>query len=198
MRTIAAEFWLDEGGFVVSAELVLIGTILVLGVIVGLSSLQSAIVFELNDLALAFGSLNQSFFIPGTVGCSNRGGLGGFGGFGCFPRTSGSVFVDFRNSANCLAFNTCGFVGGATGLGASGFSDVSFGIGAASLGGTASTPCPPNSPCPPNATCPPNTPCPPGTIPGNVTPPGSGGPVPMGIPGTGAPPPAAPLPPTSR
>jgi Flp pilus assembly pilin Flp len=58
-------FWKDDNGFVVSAELVLIGTILVIGMIVGLSEVQHAVVQELNDVADAIGSINQSFSYSG-------------------------------------------------------------------------------------------------------------------------------------
>ncbi len=46
--------WNDESGVILSAEIVLIGTILVLGMIVGLVELQCAIVAELSDLSSAF------------------------------------------------------------------------------------------------------------------------------------------------
>ena len=59
------EFWQDESGFVVSAELVLIATILILGLIVGLSSIQHAIVSELNDIGDATGNANQSYWYTG-------------------------------------------------------------------------------------------------------------------------------------
>ena len=55
----------DEGGFIVSAELVLIATICVIGLIVGLSEVQHAINSELNDVADAIGSLNQGYFTSG-------------------------------------------------------------------------------------------------------------------------------------
>lgn len=55
----------DEAGFIVSAELVLIATILVIGLIVGLSEVQHAVVTELNDVADAIGCLNQSYFYTG-------------------------------------------------------------------------------------------------------------------------------------
>ncbi len=42
--------WDDEDGVILSAELVLIGTILILGMIVGLVGLQTAVVAELSDL----------------------------------------------------------------------------------------------------------------------------------------------------
>ena len=55
----------DEAGFIVSAELVLIATLLVIGLIVGLSEVQHAIVSELNDVADAIGELNQSYSFSG-------------------------------------------------------------------------------------------------------------------------------------
>jgi len=62
---VIREFWQDESGFVVSAELVLIATILILGLIVGLSSIQHAIVSELNDVGNATGNVNQSYWYTG-------------------------------------------------------------------------------------------------------------------------------------
>lgn len=55
----------DEAGFIVSAELVLIATILVIGLIVGLSEVQHAVVSELNDVSEAIGCLNQSYSYTG-------------------------------------------------------------------------------------------------------------------------------------
>jgi Flp pilus assembly pilin Flp len=62
----------DEAGAILSAELVLIMTILVIGMIVGLAELQNAVVNELNDIGDAIGSLNQSFFFHGhsSTGCN--------------------------------------------------------------------------------------------------------------------------------
>jgi hypothetical protein len=59
------QLWADEAGFLVSAELVLIATITVIGLIVGLAEVQNAVVNELNDIGDAIGSLNQSFFFHG-------------------------------------------------------------------------------------------------------------------------------------
>lgn len=55
----------DEAGFIISAELVLVATILVIGLIVGLSEVQHAVVSELNDVADAIGELNQSYSFSG-------------------------------------------------------------------------------------------------------------------------------------
>ncbi len=57
--------WADESGFIISGELILIATMLVIGLIVGLSEVQHAVVQELNDVGDAIGSLNQSYFYTG-------------------------------------------------------------------------------------------------------------------------------------
>ena len=51
----------DESGFVVSSELVIVGTVGVLGMVVGLDAISSSVNQELNDLASAFGAMNQSY-----------------------------------------------------------------------------------------------------------------------------------------
>ena len=56
----------DETGFLVSAELILVATIAVLGVVVGLSEIAYGVNNELEDVASAFGSVNQSFYVNGT------------------------------------------------------------------------------------------------------------------------------------
>jgi hypothetical protein len=43
----------DENGIIISSEIVLVGTILVIGSIVGLASLSHAVNHELNDVARA-------------------------------------------------------------------------------------------------------------------------------------------------
>ncbi len=77
----------DEAGFIVSAELVLVATILVIGLIVGLSEVQHAVVSELNDVADAIGSLNQSYAFTGFSSRKTQGG-------GLKAFTNGSFFID--------------------------------------------------------------------------------------------------------
>ena len=60
--------WNEDTGFVISAELVLIATIVVLALVVGLSVVRTAITAELVDVANAFGSANQSFHVHGKDG----------------------------------------------------------------------------------------------------------------------------------
>jgi hypothetical protein len=67
--------WNDEAGVILSAELVLVGTILVVGMIVGLVELQCSVVDELNDLGEAIGSVNQSYIYSGVASRKTGGGL---------------------------------------------------------------------------------------------------------------------------
>jgi hypothetical protein len=55
----------DEHGFIISAELVLVLTIAVLGMVVGLTAVRDSVTQELNDLAHAFGAVNQSYNVVG-------------------------------------------------------------------------------------------------------------------------------------
>lgn len=63
------EFYEGEAGFIVSAELVLVGTIGVLGLLVGLSEVAWGVNEELEDVGSAFGALNQSYSYQGVAGC---------------------------------------------------------------------------------------------------------------------------------
>jgi hypothetical protein len=85
--------WNDESGVILSAELVLIGTILVLGLIVGLVELQCSLVAELSDLASAFGNLDQSYQVSG---------LASYKGSGKFKaRTHGASYSDQADMCDC-------------------------------------------------------------------------------------------------
>ncbi|MDZ7619431.1 MAG: hypothetical protein U1E05_20725, partial [Patescibacteria group bacterium] len=72
--------WEDERGFVVSTELVLIATVLVIGGIVGLVTVRDAVVQELGDIATAIGNINHSYSFDGVSGCTSA--------------TAGSEFLD--------------------------------------------------------------------------------------------------------
>ena len=85
--------WCDESGVILSAEIVLVGTILVLGMIVGLVELQCAVIGELSDLASAFGNFDQAFQISGFA--SSKGG-------GQFKaRTYGAAYSDQADTGDC-------------------------------------------------------------------------------------------------
>ncbi len=60
--------WSEESGAIVSAEIMLVMTILVLGVIVGLKSVRDSVVTELADVAQAIANVDQSYFYSATSG----------------------------------------------------------------------------------------------------------------------------------
>jgi hypothetical protein len=75
--------WKEQDGFVITSELLLIVTILVIGLIVGMVAVRDAVVQELGDVAAAIGALDQSYQYNGvTSTCAN----------GAF--TSGGQFID--------------------------------------------------------------------------------------------------------
>jgi hypothetical protein len=62
------KLWNDEVGALVSAEIVLVATILVIGVVTGLAAVRDAVVTELGDVASAIGSVDQTYSVGGTTG----------------------------------------------------------------------------------------------------------------------------------
>ena len=62
------KLWNDEAGAIVSAEIMLVATILVIGVIVGLKSVRDSVVTELADVAQALANVNQSYSYSGVSG----------------------------------------------------------------------------------------------------------------------------------
>ena len=75
MSKVAMLFWHDEGGFIVSAELVLVATIAVLAMVVGLSEVALTVNNELEDVGSAFGNMSQSYRVGGLSG--HQGNTGG-------------------------------------------------------------------------------------------------------------------------
>lgn len=55
-----------QAGFVVTAELLLITTILGLGLITGYTKVRDQVLAELSDTGAAIGSINQSYEVHGT------------------------------------------------------------------------------------------------------------------------------------
>jgi Flp pilus assembly pilin Flp len=108
----------DECGVIVSAEMVLILTIVVLGVIVGLSEVAKAVNTELNDISNAIGALNQSY---GFTGFHSRK-------WKCSSFFAGSTFIDAVDDCD---FNTsCDIVCGvAVRPTAEGFGTWGWGVG---------------------------------------------------------------------
>ena len=97
----ANKLWNDQEGFIVSIELILLSTIIVIGLITGMTALRDAVVSELSDVAGAIQDLNQGYEFNGVAGHS--------------ARTQGSNFLDardhcddpedpFGSADNCISF----------------------------------------------------------------------------------------------
>ena len=93
MKHLIQRLMQDEAGFILSTELVLIATLLVIGLIVGLSEVQHSIVAELNDVSEAFGSVNQSFKFSGFSSYKTEG-------HGIKAKFAGSSFHDSRDECD--------------------------------------------------------------------------------------------------
>ena len=92
--------WKDECGVVLSAEVVLIGTILVIGMMVGLVELQVAVVGELSDVGDAIGNFDQSYVASGLVSYKRSQHR-------IKAHTSGSRYVDRPDECDCNAIVVC-------------------------------------------------------------------------------------------
>jgi hypothetical protein len=68
MKAAFQRLWIEDQGAIVSAEIVLIASILIIGVIVGLKSVRDSVVTELADVAQAIANVNQSYSYSGTAG----------------------------------------------------------------------------------------------------------------------------------
>ncbi len=84
----------DENGVILSTEIVIIGSLLVIGLITGLTCLQTSVNGELRDVANAIGSLDQTYSFSGH----HKSGFGGQ----CCAYTAGSAFNNYeRNNDGC-------------------------------------------------------------------------------------------------
>jgi len=70
--SLIKRMWNDEAGFVVSAELILIATIAVLGLIVALDTVRNAITSEMSDVAGAIQDVDQSYAYSNVTGHSSH------------------------------------------------------------------------------------------------------------------------------
>ena len=86
--------WNDEAGFVVSSELILIATLLVIGMLVGLATVRDSVIQELGDVANAIGLVNQSYSFSGITGHNSS--------------TSGSIFTDAADQCETTQTQTAG------------------------------------------------------------------------------------------
>src|SRR5690348_13486477 len=69
MSNMMRKLWKDDCGALIAMEFLFVATILVIGIVVGLSAVRSAINDELTELANAILALSQGFTISGVSGC---------------------------------------------------------------------------------------------------------------------------------
>ena len=92
-----------QAGFIVSAELVLIATILVIGLIVGMVAIRDALTAEMGDVAESIGALDQSYFFEGIQDTGTN------------ATVAGSEFVDMvDNNVGNVNHGVQGFAGDQT------------------------------------------------------------------------------------
>ncbi|MDA1229349.1 MAG: hypothetical protein O2856_01120 [Planctomycetota bacterium] len=113
----------DEYGVILSAEIVVIGTVLVLGLLTGMVCLQKSINCELGDFAQAIDNIDQSYSFSGHRKAGNHN-TSGF----CCAFTAGSAFTNNECNILCksdiigceglyLQAGGCGQCGGQCGAG---------------------------------------------------------------------------------
>ncbi len=74
MRKLLSKLWADDGGFIISVEMLFITVILVIGIIGGLAALRAAVATELANLGAAIMNLDPGYDIVSvgsTTGSSN-------------------------------------------------------------------------------------------------------------------------------
>jgi hypothetical protein len=84
----------SQKGFIVTIELLLLATILVIGLIVGMVSLRDSVLAELSDLSEAIGALNQGYNILGVNNVANTAATAGSRWTDDFDQTPSGYDID--------------------------------------------------------------------------------------------------------
>lgn len=153
MKTLWNKLIANESGLILSAELVLILTIGVIGMVTGLACVQQAVVYELNDLGLAFSSLNQTYWTP-----TYRGGWKQFCG-GNKSFVAGSSFIDIYDGGAGVQGSSMAPAAGGFGV----MSEINAGVACPSINVPANSSLVPQPMPYPASTVVPCEVCPPGT-----------------------------------
>lgn len=118
--------WRDENGFIVSSELVLIASAILIPLLVGMQTVRDSVVQELADVGQAIGVVSQTYWYAGVAGkCSYASGSRFYDQADqcesnwCNNRNCVSVCIDRGQEESCGTGGS-GFGGGIPGLGAGG------------------------------------------------------------------------------
>jgi len=96
MRKLLAKCWSDDAGAVIATEFLFLATILVVGLVSGLTAVRNAVNSEMTELANSILALNHGYSIPGQVGA-----CGGF--------SEGTTVIDFPGFEGCPINTTPNF-----------------------------------------------------------------------------------------
>jgi len=69
MKRVFGQLWNDDDGALIAMEFLFVATILVIGIIVGLSGVRVAVNAELTELGNALLALSQGYSLSGETGC---------------------------------------------------------------------------------------------------------------------------------
>lgn len=91
MRKFMSQLWQDEAGFVVSSELIFVATLLVIGMVTGLTTIRDQVLGELGDVADAISEVEQSYSIAAVTAHASSTAGNVFDDLADFCETVGAV-----------------------------------------------------------------------------------------------------------
>jgi hypothetical protein len=98
-----------QGGFVMTSELLLLSTTIVIGLVVGLTTMRDAVTAEMEDVAEAIGSLDQSYAYDGIKNAEGTAEISGSGFIDAVDTNAGDgatfefINTDFSESASAIS-----------------------------------------------------------------------------------------------
>ena len=101
MKLTLLRLWQEEAGAVIGAELAVMLTLLVIGVIGAWSGLRDAIAEELTEVALAIDALDQSYHVTIPIGYRTHDGQLSGGAAGWVFKDDGPPAQACRTNAVC-------------------------------------------------------------------------------------------------
>lgn len=95
----------SQAGFIVTIELLLLATILVIGLIVGMTNVRDSVLAELSDVSESIGALNQGYQITAVANAAGTAATAG-SAWADAPDTNGLKPIDTGsgNSTSELVF----------------------------------------------------------------------------------------------
>ncbi|MBA6350284.1 MULTISPECIES: hypothetical protein [unclassified Colwellia] len=98
-----------QGGFVMTSELLLLSTTIVIGLTVGLTTMRDSVTAEMEDVAEAIGSLDQSYAYDGMKNGEGTAEISGSGFIDAIDTNAGDgvkfefIASDFSETASSIS-----------------------------------------------------------------------------------------------